>query len=89
MKFVLSSQATKLHPVVSKMRHTDSASLAAVLLISLHLVYPTLAWRDTLPPVNTVTPQYQFLWTMRNGDDVFCDLVVHPGVDNRVLCEYE
>lgn len=71
------------------MRHTDSASLAAVLLISLHLVYPTLAWRDTLPPVNTVTPQYQFLWTMRNGDDVFCDLVVHPGVDNRVLCEYE
>lgn len=55
------------------------------IFLALQLVGPISGWRETLPPANTPTPRYQFLWTHRNGDDVFCDLVVHPGVDNRIL----
>uniref|UniRef100_A0A8D9EGF4 Uncharacterized protein n=1 Tax=Cacopsylla melanoneura TaxID=428564 RepID=A0A8D9EGF4_9HEMI len=59
-------------------------SVVLIVLTTLQF-YTVSGWRDTTPNVNTPTPGYRFLWTHRNGDDVFCDMIVHPGVDNRVL----
>ncbi|KAL1454377.1 hypothetical protein WDU94_010644 [Cyamophila willieti] len=60
------------------------ASVIFIVLTTLQF-HAVSGWRDTTPNPNTVTPGYRFLWTHRNGDDVFCDMIVHPGVDNRVL----
>ncbi|KAI5722094.1 hypothetical protein M8J76_003614 [Diaphorina citri] len=51
--------------------------VALVLQITLawQLFHPASGWRDTTPNPNTKTPSYRFLFTHRNGDDVFCDMV--------------